>query len=161
MTFDRDVEFYAAYLANKQGRSVTDEDREDVRELLNELLRNGRLLPEGGVTVVEYGLHDTRMTRRDFPVYIGTTAWAENRATHLRHRTVWPSDEPNDRWAKYVTAWEVCPWRVVGATKREWDQKVAEAVSTGLASCHYCGFEQYKNHKLCVKCGVPDWDYLS
>lgn len=48
---------------------------------------------------------------------------------------------------------------VLGVTEEEWDRKKAEAEATGIAPCHYCGFEQYRNHNNCVKCGVPDWDY--
>lgn len=51
------------------------------------------------------------------------------------------------------------PAMVLGVTEEEWDRKKAEAEATGIAPCHYCGFEQYRNHNNCVKCGVPDWDY--
>jgi len=106
MSFEQDVEFYATYLANRQNRTVTEHDRELVCSLLKEIVLNGRLLPPGGITTIEYGLHNTKMTRRGFPVYIGTTEWARTHSTHERRRTVWIGEGRNEDWARYVTAWE-------------------------------------------------------
>jgi len=53
------------------------------------------------------------------------------------------------------------PAMVLGITEEEWNRKKAKVEAAGLAQCHYCGFEQYRNHNTCVLCGVPDWDYLS
>lgn len=106
MSFEDDVDHYADFLARRQRREMTEGDLSTVYSILNELRTNGRLLPEGGESRVEYGLHDTKMTRTPYPVFIGTNSWAEEHATHMRVRVVWPDyNLPNDAWSRYTSRW--------------------------------------------------------
>ena len=49
------------------------------------------------------------------------------------------------------------PAQVLGITEEEWDRKTAEAEAAGVASCVRCGFEQYKNHYICMVCNLSAW----
>lgn len=104
---DGDVEHYATFLAARTRRQdPTDQDRALVDTLLAELKLDGRLLPPGGVGRVEYGLQDTKMTRRNYPMFIGSSEWARTHATHRRVVIVWADPpRPNDCWGKYTSNW--------------------------------------------------------
>lgn len=49
------------------------------------------------------------------------------------------------------------PAMVLGITEAEWERAKVAAEKTGVAACQHCGFEQYKNHERCVKCGSGYW----
>ena len=50
------------------------------------------------------------------------------------------------------------PAMIMGLTEEEWQSCIDEAENTGVAMCHKCGFEQYRNHSRCTKCSVEKWD---
>lgn len=107
MTIEQDAEFYATRVAARLRRSSpSEQDLTVVEALLQELVADGRLLPSGGLTQIEYGIQDTKMTRRDYPMLIGKDEWSKKNATHTRQRTVWIGDGPNGQWGQYLTAWE-------------------------------------------------------
>ena len=49
------------------------------------------------------------------------------------------------------------PAMVLGITESQWRRLIVAAEVSGIASCRYCGFDQYKNHPRCVKCGSGSW----
>jgi ribosomal protein L32 len=53
---------------------------------------------------------------------------------------------------------QATPAMVLGITEERWAQMAASAVASGLVTCSECGFEQYRNHDLCVKCSGIGWD---
>lgn len=106
MSFEDDVNYYAAMLAINQQRAVTEADFATVYTLLKELEGDNRLLPGGGMSHVEFGLLDTKATRRNFPVYIGNSTWAMEHGTHRRTVVAWPGQPfPNDCWGRYRSPW--------------------------------------------------------
>lgn len=103
MTFDEhDVERYAEALGRPNTPVGT--PQEAARSVLQALGNDGRLLPPGGTTRVEYGLEQDNQVVKGI-LMIGVGERAEKWATHERRATVWPDEGPNDYWARYVTAW--------------------------------------------------------
>jgi len=53
---------------------------------------------------------------------------------------------------------ESTPAEVLGITEDEWTLLKFYAEVTGIAPCLRCGFEQFRNHNMCVKCSLIDWE---
>ena len=85
---------------------TTDENlRSDIAIVVRALSEMGRLLPPDSQTRVEYGLEQYAPGAEGI-LMIGTGMRAKTHATHQREVTVWPSEGPNDQWARYITPWE-------------------------------------------------------
>jgi|SRR5689334_24041827 len=103
---NKDVQRYAEFIAGHRD-AATPRHREAARAVLLALIDEGRLLPPGGVTRVEYGVRVLADGEPSGIMAVGTSEWCRKNGTHQRTVTSWVAEgQPNNQWPKYTSAWE-------------------------------------------------------